>query len=325
MDFSIPVYRTNVNNMKRVFFLLVLAFVVSVGNTFAQTKRSECPKRIGWWCPNHIDVNGDIPLYGDIESVTIVTYALKDRFGEIVRSEYQTRKVFFFNSAGNVTQEYDYNSQGILEKHVYKYDSAGNKTERAFYMPGDKFDSKFIYNYDSVGNVTECAHYDFDGSLLGKDIYKYDSVGNVTECASYDSDGSLHGKEIYKYDPAGNLIEESSFLQPSGTLHSQSLYSYDFDGYLVEEKNCFGWYSYKYDVAGNKTETFINGELWAVYKYDSLGNRIGSTTYRKDGSLFESVVCKYDSVGNLIESTCYVSPIMIPSSQYEYIIVYRDK
>ena len=197
--------------MKRIFlFLAAISLLVACSgeesNSEAETKQSseandvkpKAPERQGW--------KGS--LYGDVESVTISEYDLKEKFGEVVKGDLEERVVGRFNEKGDVIEGAEYNSDGSLdEKIIYKYDSKGNEIERAEYNSDGSLDDKLIYKYDSKGNKIEQAFYNSDGSLNEKIIYKYDSKGNEIERARYNSDGSLDRKLIYKYDSKGNIIE----------------------------------------------------------------------------------------------------------------------
>ena len=73
-------------------------------------------------------------------------------------------------------------------KEIYKYDAAGNMTEKVWYYSDGTQGSKETYKYDDKGNMTEEAKYKSDGSLNFKHIYKYDDVGNVTGWTEYEGD-----------------------------------------------------------------------------------------------------------------------------------------
>jgi hypothetical protein len=47
------------------------------------------------------------------------------------------------------------------------------------------------YKYDTYGNKIEKAHYDSDGSLYWKYTYKYGSTGNMIEALRYEGDATM--------------------------------------------------------------------------------------------------------------------------------------
>ena len=182
--------------MKRLFLLSALALVAICSSSCSSSQsgapaKPELPVRHGW---NYS------PLYGDVESVTITSYQLEDKFGEVVRGDIgNCNKYYFFNEAGDVIEEALYNSYGSLRE-------------------------KEIYKYDASRNMIESVWYNSDGSLRYKTIYKYDSAGNMIEAASYGSDGSLCEKIIYKYDSSGNIIEETIYSGEALIPQSQTVY-----------------------------------------------------------------------------------------------------
>ena len=123
--------------MKQIFSILMLALIAigcSQASANSSYKKPDAPERKGW--------QGK-PLYGDVESITQVSYALEDKFGEIRRGETEVEDIAYFNEAGDVTKYINY-TLGL----------------------------KCIYKYDAAGNMTEWAGYNSDGSLNDKNIYK---------------------------------------------------------------------------------------------------------------------------------------------------------
>ena len=65
--------------MKRLFLLLaVVTFIVACNSLSTTDVKIVVPQRQGW--------DNEIPLYGDVESVTISEYGVEDKFGEVVRT-----------------------------------------------------------------------------------------------------------------------------------------------------------------------------------------------------------------------------------------------
>ena len=136
--------------MKRIFSILMLA-VIAIGCSQASAnssyKKPDAPERKGW--------SSELPLYGDVESITAASYVLEDKFGEITRSKTEGKSIVYFNEAGDVTEHIKYNSDGTLfRKYIYKYDAAGNMTEEAVYYSEGSLDYKYIRKYDDKGNMT---------------------------------------------------------------------------------------------------------------------------------------------------------------------------
>ena len=125
--------------VKRLFLLCAISVVAMC--SAAASANPEPPKRQGW--------DSDLPLYGNVESVVVTQYKLKEKFGKVVRSKITGYKKYHFNEVGDVIKA-EYNSDGSLrEKYIYKYDSAGNMIEKARYKSGGKFWYKMsFHNYN---------------------------------------------------------------------------------------------------------------------------------------------------------------------------------
>ena len=210
--------------MKRLFFAITLVAVCCLSMSACATdpqsdssSKPEAPCRQGW--------DNDIPLYGDVESVAVVTYKLEEKFGEVVRVDIEDSEKYYFNKAGDVIEEASYWSDGSLDcKSICKYDSSGNMIEMAGYNSYGSLDFKAVYKYDSSGNKIEGVSYNSGGSLDRKNIYKYDTSGNMIEWASYWSDGSLDRKDVYKYDASGNMTEETVYYSEALLPKRQTVY-----------------------------------------------------------------------------------------------------
>ena len=194
--------------MKRIsLFALVglLSVTTSCSDSNSSMSETATPEGVEW--------AANVPtLSGNVESVEITAYTLKDSFGETVTDKVKGKQIYKFDQQGNVVESALYKSDGSLNrKEADKYDSQGNKIEEAWYNSDGSLDWKYLYKYDSQGNKIEEAKYKSDGSLDYKYLYKYDSLGNQIERASYRSNGSLGIKILYKYDSQGNLIEQITY------------------------------------------------------------------------------------------------------------------
>ena len=126
------------------------------------------PKRIGWDCRGveYENVISDklynLPLFGDIESVTITEFDVKmSNGGELVKDQDKRKEEYYFNQNGNVTKFFSYDAfaRNIICKIVYEYNSDGklvkdgcyNYDEESWEEPYDW--SECFYKYDSSGNL----------------------------------------------------------------------------------------------------------------------------------------------------------------------------
>ena len=125
--------------MKRLFLLAAVTFIVACNSLSTTDVKIVVPQRQGW--------DNEIPLYGDVESVTISEYGVEDKFGEVVKGDLESRVIVKFNEKGDVIEGTQYNSDGSL-------------------------DSKYIYKYDSKGNIIECTKYRGE-IMIPEGLYEY--------------------------------------------------------------------------------------------------------------------------------------------------------
>ena len=79
------------------------------------------------------------------------------------------------NSAGDITEETEFDNNGLKEKRIYKYNNLGEKTEELVYDKSDKLLKRHVYTYDSKGLKTERKTFDSSNNLISvkKYIYEY--------------------------------------------------------------------------------------------------------------------------------------------------------
>lgn len=283
--------------MKRLFLLFAVTLIAVCGST--SITKAEAPNRQGWY--------EDITLYGDIESLTMTTYYVEDKFGELINSSVGESIDYCFNAAGDVTKYTRYGSDGSLAwKRISKFDSQGRMTEEAGYEPDGSLYGKWISKYNSAGYKIEEGEYSTSGSLRYKTIFKYDAQGNVIEEAQYNSDGEMREKVFYKYNSAGNKIKRAIY-NADGSLDSYTTYEYDANGNMIQEA--------KYSANDSLIQK-------SIYKYL---NRvlIEKTTYDAYGELSYTLVYEHDSQGNVVEEIMYKSEALIPQYRIVYEIAYR--
>ena len=131
---------------------LTLILTILVAAASCALSAADAPKRHGW---NDKRMGS---LYGDVESMTITSYSLKDSLGVLSRSKIKSKSCYKFSESGDVTETAEYNSAGSLNhKYIYKYDKKGNKTEEVVYNSDGSLGNKCIYKYDTNGKMTEEA------------------------------------------------------------------------------------------------------------------------------------------------------------------------
>ncbi len=320
--------------MKHLFLLSAVLFITACGSSFSSnsdsvqsgrnevdevssTSKPKAPKRQGWneiYYPNFYGVDENYPaLYGDVASVVVTEYRVKDQYGAVVRDNVQCSKKYYFNADGDVIGRDDYSLDGLLTcRYICKYNSSGKLIEMAPYDSNGSLGWKYIYKYDSSGNMVQMSDRSPEGWSEVKYVYKYDSFGNKIVKLNYDMvENCLIWTSGYKYDELGNLIEETLTGNGCTSLWgAKAIYKYDSLGYKIEQA--------RYDSDNSLLKKFI-------YKYDSSGNMVEEAEYDSSGKVCGKCTYKYDQKGNVVEQTVYSGDYLAPTSQIEFIITYRNK
>src|SRR5262249_13314184 len=183
------------------------------------------------------------------------------------------------DAGSTITFHYDPVTEDLLKVSypgglslTFMYDSAGRRIES---VDQDGFTVK--YHYDDMGMLAGLTDgqghpivtytYDAAGRLIRKDLgngtfttYAYDLAGNLLHLINYAPDKSINSRFDYAYDNLGRVATMS-------TLDGVWTYQYDPAGYLTHAVFTSSNTSvvpnqdlqYVYDLAGNRTETTING------------------------------------------------------------------
>lgn len=301
-------------------------------------------------------------LYGDVQSVTVTTYNVKDHFGQIVKNGLNEKVVYLFNSQGDVTEYTTYcegkgffSSLDIYKKNIYKYDEQHDIIEEITYDGDGSMSNKRIFKYvlyNGLKKKTEEASYKRDGSLSEKILYKHNYQGkNEVEEYYYKGDGTLQFIEIYIYQTSKpyNLLEkirigemltfasDATSVQYNDEWSFKDIYEYNNKGEMIKKVSYhhskifgveeIGKITYKYNT-GRVTEIrsefqFSSNNKVLIYTYDSDGNLIEVSQFDKDGKLEEKYINEYDENRNRIYTVYYIGEIMKPITITEYDITYR--
>ncbi|MBQ6612581.1 MAG: hypothetical protein IIX19_02560, partial [Alistipes sp.] len=140
--------------MKRLFLLMAVILATALTAT-AQT----APKRHGW--------EENFSLYGDVESITIISYNISN--GIAAEKAYHS-KTYRFNDNGHVS-EILYNDTPTFN-YTYKFDKRGNVTQsrRENHDNGEVYDSFTLTiecNVEDDANIDEiCKVFNGYGQLI---------------------------------------------------------------------------------------------------------------------------------------------------------------
>ncbi|MFN0109823.1 MAG: hypothetical protein ACKVZH_13290 [Blastocatellia bacterium] len=109
-------------------------------------------------------------------------------------------------------------------KHLYSYDSNGDRIASAISNSGSKHLSWF-FKHDSAGNRIEEKEFD-DSANVSTTSYNYDVNGNRVEETVKRLKISLR-KRVNGYDEKGNIEEATEYID--STVIKKESYTYEFD------------------------------------------------------------------------------------------------
>lgn len=294
--------------MKRLLFALCCVAMLAACAEEDKSTVAKAPERYGW-------NSEEIPLFGDVECVTISEYDADMKFGEVV-TDLQRSYTFRFNTAGDVVEYVaNYEDDSDTENVKYEYNSAGKiirKVETDTYYDDYYYDyttaeAVTVYKYNAEGLCSQKIYTDSSGDTY-KTTYKYDNKGREIEMREYDSYGNLDDVCKKKYDAKGNLTEEN-WYDEDGDLWDKTVNTYDKRGNLIESIDYYSDGSeesrttYKYDKAGNCIERVYDSDDWMskyTYKYNAQGLEVARKRYADDALALE-VYNKYNAAGVLFE------------------------
>jgi hypothetical protein len=276
------------------------------------------PKRHGW--------EENFSLYGDVESITIISYHISNG---IAAEKAYSRKTYRFNDNGHVS-EILYNDTPTVN-YTYKFDKRGNVTQsrRENHDNGEVYATD-CYRYNSKGQLVEVTgegkeYDDVWGSW--KTIYKYNTKGNTIKVKELYVDDGRKFITTYKYDKYQKVIKIVA-IDTGINDNRMSTYTYDDKGNKIEERyydfeTPTGKTIYKYDDKGNKVEecTYdVEGSLINkyTYKYDDKGNKVEECRYDMEGSLIDKYTYKYNNSGQVVEEAYYYGESLREMLTYKY-------
>lgn len=314
--------------MKRLISFLMLVVAMMCSTTMTSAQSSEAPQRYGWGYPNDITSPEYSlyfpPLYGDVESVTIVSSGYEElNFCRPFPAYYNT---YIFNAQGDVVACVGQDAEG---KEMYRRTWAYNDDGKVIYSREMKYDDYFgrevCYIYDSSSMLVGASvkgHSDWYGEFSHNVIV---NKGNrkIIEQFGIDFFMNAHSEEIF-YCPNGKIrpmtrITDRDFYDAGlsfyrfdcnndGVLDIKN-FSHDFTGYISFANKIFiglfgGSSLYSFDSNNKLTFSFWHEggdgpRLTSIYHNDVNGRLVSLKSYLCDG-IYEYYVCEYDDDGKLI-------------------------
>jgi YD repeat-containing protein len=129
------------------------------------------------------------------------------------------------------------------------------------------------YDYDAAGRLDRVTR--ANGATTR---YGYDRVGQVRDIHTT-VDGATTSRFVYTLDRAG---QRTGVTETLGSATRTIAYGYDGLQRLTDAAESPGTtYGYRYDLAGNRTETWVNGTRTAQHAYTAANQVVGWTYARR--------------------------------------------
>lgn len=346
--------------MKRAILALTTAFCLMgiIAANASHTAYYDSPNDNvrNFWNDGRANYYNNYPLYGDVESVVVEFYNVRDNQDELFvvdslnfgkHGGVERSRCYTFNQ--EVDDQMDNN--GLSYEVVVEYDERGGMTKYQSYDFGSLRDSMVIvHDYDNNRDVS--TMYNFDGKEIYTNIEVYGEKGKkILDEVVYPS-GTVNrelvevidGVEHIFYITNGHVVRhvfiETTYVGDSTIKikHSKDCCSsqftiYNSKGNVVEDYEMNASYTnyfstkYKYDhmdrvvrIAYADNDGSFSTEL---YRYDDAGNMVCSMTLNGDGNVSNLVELTYDDRGNVVQYIEYDSTHS-QTNKAIFHITYRD-
>ncbi|MGL4608337.1 MAG: hypothetical protein ACRCYY_01450 [Trueperaceae bacterium] len=225
-------------------------------------------------------------LKGKVQSVTVETAPLVDRFGEFVEAASVTESITAYNEFGQVQDIKRYRGDNTLDYAIrYGYENNSLVTEETF----DDNEAplyKWLREYNSRGLETSLSGYDSDGELDFRTAREYDNRGQLLKETSFNPDETFSYVAEFGYTRSGSE-KRTTYFTPGNIADYTSLERFDKEGNRLEE---------------SATNTEGELEYRVAYKYDGEGRLLEEIAYKLDGTQDYRLLNEYNK-GNLVRTT----------------------
>jgi YD repeat-containing protein len=244
-------------------------------------------------------------LKGDVQSVTIETAPLVDRFGEFVEAASVTESQTTYSEDGKVLDIKRYRSDNTVDYAIrYSYEKELLVTEETF----DDNEAplyKWLRDYNSRDLETSLSGYNAQGQLDFRTAKEYDNRGQLLKETSFNPDETFSYTAEFGYTRGGSE-KRTTFFTPGNVADYTSLETFDTEGNRLEE---------------SATNTAGELEYRVTYSYDGEGRLLEETAFKPDGSQDYRLQNEYNN-GNLIKTTEFNEE---DKPFYTYTYAYDDK
>lgn len=256
--------------------LVILGFIVFVGNSFAQVFVNRCEEIFG---DRPMFVQNYIRQYG-VKTISGIV-STKAQLDEIR----QTTDIHFykFNRAGELTLEYKTQFGDTLIT-IYVYDERSNviikrKADQygfhSYHYRYDNLNRLISYEYRNEKNSgqDEFTHVPDENKLVTSERFEYIALENKNyKKIYYNNIGVAYKEEFYYFNEKGWLTKQESALK-NGAGRSSVIYNYDEAGQLITKETAVS-------MMGNFTTK-------NAFDYDENGNTLAQRFYRDDTYMME--------------------------------------
>jgi len=253
-------------------------------------------------------------MYGNLTGKSSVPFSLDEKGNPKKKHLEVSRKSFRYNDQGHLvlekredetaiqyeysddtdllTAKYCYNSEGILFRHFYEYDSSGHLIEMIF-DDGKTQERNSLegvterritvttprQDLPALGFPQEIAEYYYDFSteqlkLLQTTHFCYSDRGELIQKETYDCEDILVSHQEMDYDEMGHLVYKSNKKSETET------YTYDRYGNLIYATSPKGAISYSYDAMNRIVESLEEPKKGPhqhhAYTYDYTNHKTSS-------------------------------------------------
>ncbi len=225
-------------------------------------------------------------LQGNVQTVTVETAPLVDRFGEFVEAARVTESQTSYSEDGKVLDIKRYRSDNTVDYAIrYGYEKELLVTEETF----DDNEAplyKWLREYNARNLETSLSGYDAAGGLDFRTVREYDNREQLLKETSFNPDETFSYVAEFSYTRSGSE-KRTTFFTPGNIADYTSLETFDENGNRLEE-----------------SATTTEGELEykVIYTYDGAGRLLEETAFKPDGSQDYRLENEYDN-GNLIKTT----------------------
>lgn len=163
-------------------------------------------------------------LKGTVHDVHVSVAKLSNHSGKLQEGKPAFLQSFTYGNNGALIEK-KFLDGGLQVKHLYSYDSKGNRSAREIERDGSRV-LLWLFKHDAFGNRTEEVISDSD-SVVGRMVYKYDTRANRVE-ETISLRHIAFKRWTYSYDDKGNAVEGAEYRGGSTPTKRES-YSYEFD------------------------------------------------------------------------------------------------